>query len=422
MSAAQENAISESVDHLFRRHAGQMVAALSRVFGLERLDQIEDAVQDALVAALKTWPYSGFPDHPQAWLIQVSKNKMLDRLRRDKRLGDLDEVDPGEVRLQQFDAGDSVHFRNELGEDQLRMIFACCHPSIPPDSQVALTLKIVGGFGVTEIAAAYLSNADAVTRMLSRAKRKLRESVVELEIPAAAEIPARLDAVLKVLYLMFNEGYAATEGESLVRHDLCHEAIRLCRLLTEHPLTSTPRTHALAALLMFQGARLGSRHDELGDLLLLSEQDHRWWDQRMLGGAMHHFRLSAAGDELSDYHLEAEIAACHALAPEFIATDWPRILECYDLLQARSFSPVVELNRIVVLARIEGAHAALDALNRLHGDAKLDRFGTYHIVRAHLLTELGDTIAARKDCEAAIALTRNEPVRRFLLKKLERLS
>jgi RNA polymerase sigma factor (sigma-70 family) len=419
MTTAAEKAASETVDHLFRRHAGQMVAVLSRIFGLGKLELIEDAVQDALIAALKNWPFSGFPENPQAWLVQVSKNKILDRIRRDRRLSELNERDPALAGFMEMPAEDTIYFRREVSGDQLRMIFACCHPAIAPDAQVALTLKTTGGFSVAEIASAFLAKNEAVARMLSRAKQKLRESLVTLEIPGPEAIPTRLDAVLKVLYLMFNEGYTASEGDALVRRDLCFEAIRLCELLAAHPMTRTPRTHALAALFQFQSARLASRHDELGDLILLSEQDPRLWDQTRIQRALYHFGLSASGDELSDYHLEAEIAACHSLAPDFKSTEWKRILDCYDMLQARTFSPVVELNRSIVLGKLNGPENGLGELEKLRDS--LDGYYLFHAARAHFLDESGEKQAATEEYELARSITKNEPVRRFLTKKIVNL-
>lgn len=410
--------IRESMDHLFRNHAGQMVSVLTRIFGFEKLYLIEDAVQDALLAALKTWPYSGFPDNPRAWLIHVSKNKMLDHLRSDGRLTDID----GSIEnaLGWIDASDQVYFAREVGEDQLRMMFACCHQAIAADSQVALTLKTVCGFSVREIASAFLAKEDSVTRMISRARQKLRDGGIRLEIPTPDDLPSRLEPVLKVLYLMFNEGYSATEGDSLVRADLCGEAIRLCELLAAHPLASTPKTHALAALFLFQGARLGARYDTDGDLLLLSEQTREKWDKAMIGRALGHFRASASGDEVSDYHLESEIAACHSLSTGFDSTDWARILRCYDELASRKFSPVVELNRLIVYARVYNYELALKELERF-GDGRMESYSLFHVTRAHFLAETGELLGAQNSYEKALHLTRNEPVRRFLLKKIAAL-
>lgn len=424
MAVNNENTVQDSVDHLFRHHAGQMVSVLSRIFGLEKLDMIEDAVQDALVAALKTWPYSEFPENPRAWLIETAKNRMLDRLRRNKKLPH-DDIDAAEDALPGLAAASAatatladVYFANEISEDQLRMIFACCHPAIPPDSQVALTLKIVSGFNVAEIARAFLAREDSVAKMITRAKQKLRENEVQLEMPPPAEIPARLNTVAKVLYLIFNEGYTASEGAELVRKDLCFEAIRLCTFLAGHPVTNMPRINALTALFLFQGARLSSRYDHEGELLILSAQDRSLWDKTMIARGFNYLRLSASGDELTEYHLEAEIAAVYVSAENFAAINWRHILECYELLQQRKFSPVVELNRIIVLANIHGAKKALEELCKFEEGHKLKDNNLFHITRAHFLAETGKNAEAISSYKTAINLTHNEPVRRFLNKKI----
>jgi RNA polymerase sigma-70 factor (ECF subfamily) len=416
-----ENSVQESVDHLFRYHAGQMVSVLSRIFGIGHLDLIEDAVQDALVAALKTWPYNGFPQNQKAWLIETAKNRVLDRLRWSKRFYGED-IGDAEFELPAFGNKSEAYFAAEISEDQLRMIFACCHPGVAPDAQVALTLKIVSGFSVAEIARAFLAKDDAVAKMITRAKQRLREKQVELQMPPPAEISARIGAVAKVLYLMFNEGYAASEGEELVRTDLCFEAIRLCSLLAAHPATGTPKINALAALFLFQAARLPARSDTHGELLILSEQDRSLWDEAMIARALEYLRLSAAGDELTDIHLEAEIASVYALAKTYDATDWPRILECYKLLQQRNFSPVVELNRIIVVGELYGAETALEELDRLAASGALKEHNLYHTTRAHFLAALGETRQAILSYQRAIELTHNEPIRRFLEKKLLILS
>jgi RNA polymerase sigma factor (sigma-70 family) len=422
MHAGAENQIRESIDHLFRYYAGQMVSVLSRIFGLEKLDMIEDAVQDALVTALRKWPYSGMPDNPTAWVIQVSKNRILDNLRANKKFVSTEEhlEDVENAIILQVAEG-NAYFAGEMSEDQLRMIFACCHPSIPPDAQVALTLKIVGGFSVGEIARAYLASEDSVAKMLTRAKAKLRSGDVSLEIPVRSELKNRMDAVTKVLYLMFNEGYSASGGEELIRRDLCLESIRLSELLAAHPITSSPTVDALAALLLFQASRLDSRCREDGELMLLSEQDRTLWDKKMIGRALHHFRLSASGDELSDYHLEAEIAACHATAMSYEDTRWEQILNCYELLQQRKFSPVVELNRIIALAKIEGGETGLLELKKFEKDQSLKDYNLFHITLATFLSETGDYAKALDSYSKAIALTQNEIVLRFLCKRMDLL-
>jgi len=413
MSSQSSDQIRQSVDHLFRHRAGQMIATLTRIFGIERLDQVEDAVQDAIVRALRSWPYQGAPDNPSAWLIQVAKNRMLDQLRRDSRVTEAAD----EIKIPTGGEADAA-FANEIRDDQLRMIFTCCHPLIPEDGQIALTLKIVGGFSVSEIARAFLAREPSVTKTIVRAKQRLREFDVKLAMPAPDKLPARLDSVLKVIYLMFNEGYSALEGEELVRTDLCHEAIRLCELLAGHPVTGAPKVHALGALLLFQGARLAARCDAAGELLLLSEQDRSLWDRAMIKGGLRHLRKSASGDEVSDYHLEAEIAACHALAQSFEDTDWPRVLDSYEELLKRKPSPVVALNRIVALAKVDGVDAGLAELNKLSEIRALRNYCPFYAARGELLREAGNRSEAIDSYQKALGLTSSEPVRRFLMKRI----
>jgi RNA polymerase sigma-70 factor (ECF subfamily) len=413
------DSIHQSVDHLFRRRAGQMVATLTRIFGIEKLDQVEDAVQEALARALRLWPFQGMPDNPSAWLIQVAKNRLLDRLRRDSRITDT--IDEIEIPI---DEEFEVAFANEIRDDQLRMIFTCCHPLIPQDGQIALTLKTVGGFSVSEIARAFLAQESAVTKTIVRAKQRLREFDIKLEMPQPDKLESRLESALKVIYLMFNEGYSALEGEELVRTDLCYEAIRLCELLADHPIIGVAKVQALSALLLFQGARLSARCDAAGELLLLSEQDRSLWDRLMIRQGLYRLRKSASGDEISDYHMESEIASCHALAESFEATDWPRVLHCYEELLRRKPSPVVALNRIVALAKVDGVDRGLAELAELKGfadDRTLHNYYPFHASRGELLREAGRTAEAIEAYQKALGLTSSEPIRRFLLKRISDL-
>ncbi|MGE3467767.1 MAG: RNA polymerase sigma factor, partial [Pyrinomonadaceae bacterium] len=350
MESVPPSEINTHIGHLFRHHAGQMAGVLCRIFGVGNIDLIDDSIQDAMVTALKRWPFTGTPANPTAWLTQVAKNRVIDRLRRDRACESL--VDSGyEIPAE---AERDPYFAHEISEDQLRMIFACCHPSIPPDSQVALTLKIVGGFSVSEIARAYLSTTEAVAKLLTRARAKLRSGGVPLEIPSRAQLAESLSSVLRVLYLMFNEGYSPTGGDEAIRKDLCLEAMRLTGHLSVHEVTRSPRVHALAALFCFQAARFPARIRDGGEILLLADQDRRLWDRGMIDRGLKHLANSADGDEVSNYHLEAEIASLHSAAGSFADTDWPRILECYNHLQSRKYSPVVELNRIVAIGLIGG--------------------------------------------------------------------
>ena len=410
-----EAKLHESVDHLFRRYSGQMVSVLARRFGYQHIELTEDAVQDALVAAMKKWPFTGEPENARAWLLETAKNRLLDQLRRGNKSETISRIEDPATR-HYFDAALS----GEIEEDELRMMFACCHPAIPPDGQVALTLKTVGGFSVSEIARAFLSNNEAIAKMLTRAKAKLRDRT-DVVVPSQQELTQRLDAVLKVLYLMFNEGYAATEGEELVRKDLCFEAIRLAAIVAKHPSTRQPRVNAVLALFLFQAARLETRIDRNGELLLLEDQDRSKWNKMMLAEGLKQFRRSASGEEVSDYHLEAEIAAVHALAADFTSTDWERIIECYDELQRRKFSPVAELNRIVAIERLRGIAEAMSTLDTLSDKVDLSRNAIYHLTLGRLLSQKGDPDAARSAYETAIDLSPNLAVRRFLKGRIEQL-
>lgn len=410
MSAQDQ--IHDSIDHLFRHQAGQMVSVLARKFGVANIELIEDSVQDAMIAAMKKWPYSGVPENQSAWLIQTAKNRVIDHLRRGAKS---DSIEAAEIELAD-EPLELTRFEGELTEDQTRMMFACCHPAVPADSRVALTLKIVGGFSVGEIARAYLAKDEAIAKMLTRAKQKLR--TVDPEIPAGKELNERLDSVLRVLYLMFNEGYSASEGSDLVRRELCHEAIRLARILLEHRLTMLPKTHALTALFMFQAARFATRSNAEGDLLLLAEQDRSIWDRSLLAAGLEHFRQAASGDEVTDYHIEAEIASLHALAADYASTDWTRILACYDTLQTRTFSPVVALNRIVAYGEIHGPQKALDELAELGKNYLMTSFNLFHLTRGHFHTVVGRFDEAACSYRRAAELTKNESVLRFIGQKL----
>ena len=411
--------LNETIDHLFRQKAGQMVSLLSRIFGIDKLELIEDAVQDAMIAAMRKWPF-GVPENPSAWLIQTARNKVIDELRRAGKSVGLERDEEFELPAKASSpAGDHL---SPVGDDELRMIFACCSPAVAPDSRVALTLKIVGGFSVAEIARAFLAGDEAIAKMLTRAKKRLREDKGFPELPPTRELPERLDAVLRVLYLMFNEGFGATAGDDLVRRELCFEAIRLAEMLLRSEETSTPEVHALAALFCFQAARLPARTNDAGELVLLEDQDRSRWDMRLAERGLGHFRRSARGDARTEYHLESEIAGVYTLAPSFAETDWPRILACYDELQRRRYSDVVELNRLIVLSRIEGVGRAMAELDERFSDGRLDRFYLYQITRGHFLAEAGRAADAEAAFTKALSLTDNTVIRRSLIERIARLS
>ncbi len=405
------------VDHLFRRQAGRMVAVLTRALGPENLDLVEDVVQEALTRALRHWPFRGVPDDPAAWLYRVARNRALDVLRRRARFPDapVEVMDLLEARLEK--APEAV-FATEIADDELRLIFTCCHPAVQADARVALTLKTVCGFGVREIAQAFLVEEAAIAQRLVRAKRRLRDRQIGYAVPAPVELPARLRSVLDVIYLLFNKGYAASGGDALIQADICRAAIRLAGLVAAHPVTGGPTAHALTALLQFQVARLPTRLDDEGELLLLEEQDRGRWDRQAIAAGFRHLQQAGRGEDVSDFHLQAGIAACHAAANDFAATDWAAILGYYDQLVTRSPSPVLALNRAVAVAMLDGPAAGLDAIAGLDGHPALVRYYLLPATRAEFLRRLGRPGPARVAWRAALDLVPPAPVRRFIERRL----
>ena len=405
------------LEHLFRHQSGRMVAHLTRLFGPAHLELAEEAVQEALLRALQTWPYSGIPEKPEAWLFRVAHNAAIDSVRRHQLFQEKAEALVAELSRAGMESPDDSDLEERLRDDELRMIFMCCHPEIPRDASVALSLKTVGGFGVREIARAFLADDTAIAQRLVRAKRQIRDRGLTLEMPSGDELQRRLDSVLDVIYLIFNEGYAAHEGESLVRQDLCQEALRLAQRIAKSSIAE-PRVHALMALLALQAARLPARVDECGDLILLDSQDRGRWDQRLIAVGFHHFDLSMAGDAVSSYHLEAAIAATHARATDGSPTEWATILDLYDQLQDLRPSPVVALNRVVAVSRVHGPEQALKELKPLEDDPKLREYYLELAVRGSLLLEVGRGAEAAVCYRRALERRCSEPERRFLKRKL----
>jgi RNA polymerase sigma-70 factor (ECF subfamily) len=406
------------VDHLFRNRAGQMVAYLTRLLGPEHIDLAEEVVQEALLKALQNWPYSGIPQNPAGWLFRVARNAALDAIRHRTLAGEKN-VEFAAERIRDVEAavGDGTHIEDQLRDDELRMVLMCCHPALPRDARVALSLKTVGGFSTREIARAFLSDEPTIAQRLVRAKRQIRESAIAFELPLGDDLALRLDSALEVIYLMFNEGYAAQSGEGLVRQDLCGEALRLGRLLATSSV-GTPQAHALVALIAFQAARLPARVDSAGELVLLEDQDRTLWDQKLVALGFHHFSQCAEGAHMSAYHVQAAIAAVYAGAQQSTHIDWPAILSLYDRLMEISPSPVVALNRAVAIAKVEGPQAALAALRPLAEDRSLRNYHLLPAVQGRLLLNLGDHEAAADCFRQALERPCSEPEKRFLQRKL----
>ncbi len=418
----QPPAVTQLVDHLFRRQSGRILARLTRIFGPGNLDLAEEVVQEALMSALQSWPFHGVPDKPEAWIVRVARNRALDVLRRESRLREKQsQIELQLGRLSSPEQSDRIVFEKEIAEDQLRMIFMCCHPSLPPAAAVALTLKTVGGFGVSEIARALLARESAVAQRLVRAKRQIRRQKIGLAMPRGEELARRLDSVLAVLYLMFNEGYSTASGERVIRGDLCREAIRLTGLLVRHPLTKRPRVEALLALMLFQAARLPARQNGSGELLLLSEQDRSLWDRNLIQEGFRHLESSIGGGDESQYHLEAAIAATHASAPSYQETDWRRILGLYDALLSSQDSPVVRLNRSVALCFVRGPAEALSELDRIRDHPSLRSYSLLPATMAAFQEQLGKRTEAARLYRQALRSPCSEPEKRFLERKLTAL-
>lgn len=399
MTSIQPEPVAPLVEHFFRHEAGRLVSVLTRLFGWRNFDLVEDMVQATLADALQSWRVR-VPDNPSAWVHRVAKNKILDALRRDKI---------GQRVLSEWSTGRPTHEEgldqffddSSIVDSQLRMIFACCHPHLTRENQLALTLKALCGFGNSEIARALLVGEETIKKRLQRATHDLVEKHVALDPPSSGELSERLDSVHQVLYLLFNEGYSATEGETAIRADLCEEAVRLGQLLCLHPECSTPSTHALMALMLFHAARLEARLDERGYLLLMEEQDRSRWDHRLIRRALEYLNHSAEGTIISSFHLEAAIAYHHCTAKSYAGTDWPAILCLYDALLSIQRSPVYLLNRAIVVAHIEGPLAGIGALEEASQDAALRRYHLFDATLGELYRRAGDLDRAGRYFEAA---------------------
>jgi RNA polymerase sigma-70 factor (ECF subfamily) len=413
--------VTEVVEHLFRHESGKLIATLTGIFGVHNLNLAEDVVQEALARALQTWPYYGTPSNPSAWLMRTAKNLALDVLRREKVFRD---KEPQVALLMEQLSGnpaepEALSTENEIKDDTLRMMFVCCHSQIPPEAQVALALKTLCGFGVVEIAKAFLTTEATVAKRLTRAKQKLRDLGIAFEIPVGEELLRRLDSVLQTLYLLFNEGYKASTGERLIKEELCREAIRLAGFLAEHPAGNRPQTHALLALMLFNAARLPARLDSEGNVLSLKEQNRNGWNKAMIARGMFHLAQSSAGDEISRYHLEAGITACHCAANDYESTDWARILGLYDLLMAVEPSAVVALNRAVAVANVHGPEAGIAAVEAIPNREQLESYYLFYAVLGDFESRRSNYAAAARFFGQSVELTEIQSERAFLTKRIE---
>lgn len=419
--ASEKAGVGRLVEHLFRHQSARLVSLLTAVFGPGNLEMAEEVVQEALVTAMQKWPFHGIPEHPEAWLARVARNKALDRVRRRSNFHSKEQQI--RVRLERLrPSPPSATFLEEVDEDQLRLMFMCCHPALSQAARLALTLKTVGGFSRDEIARAFLTRPATLAQRLVRAKRLIREARLELEMPQGEELSARLDSVHDVLYLIFNEGYGSHQGRELLRRGLCRESIRLASILTSHPLTSSPEGKALLALMLFQSARLPARTDSDGNVILLEDQDRSLWDRRLIGKGFACFSESITGFRRSRFHIEAAIAATHARAPSYRETDWRQILALYDDLAEDYPSPVVELNRAVALAFVEGPRAALRRLlSEGVRKSEITGYYLYPATLARLHSELDEEEEAARCYREALEMPCSEPEKRLLSERLQKV-
>ena len=407
-------------EHLFRREAGRITATLTRLFGMHNLALAEDVVQDAFCRALEVWKFRGVPENPSAWLMTTAKNRALDVLRRERtartyapELGRLLESEWTLVPAIQ-----EVFSPAAIKDDELRMMFSCCHPRLAEESQIALILHILCGFSVDEVAGAFVSGHAAIEKRITRAKKVLAESNRLFEITDASDFLARLPAVQRALYLLFNEGYHGASTQSAVRTELCREAMRLTRILLAHQPGATPATHALAALMHLHAARLPGRMDGAGNLSTFYEQDRSKWDAQLVSEGQRLLNLAATGPELSEYHVEAGIAAIHATAPCAENTDWRTIISFYDMLMNIRPSPVVALNRAIALAELEGPERGLRELRAIEGRERLLSYPFYSAALGELELRRGRRKVAREHFEAALLLARSPMERQFLERRV----
>jgi RNA polymerase sigma-70 factor (ECF subfamily) len=406
-----------AVDALYRSDWGRIVATLIRLLG--DFDVAEEAAQEAFAAAVDQWRAAGVPEFPRAWIIQTARHKAIDRIRRRSLLDEKLESYATSGLTRTVDVPD--YDPNEIQDDRLRLIFTCCHPALALDAQVALTLRTLGGLETDEIARAFLVPPSTMAQRLVRAKRKIHDAGIPYRVPDTNDLPGRLDAVLTVIYLVFNEGYAATRGGPLVRTDLCAEAIRLARLLRTLMPQPPAELTALTALMLLHDARREARLDDAGDLVILEEQDRRRWNHRQIAEALPLVEEALRGGP-GPFAVQAAIAALHCQAGRAEDTDWPQIVRLYNVLERVDPSPIVSLNRAVAVAMVDGARPALALIDGLAATGDLDGYHLLHSARADLLRRLGSSAEAARSYERALALVTNDSERRFLERRLREVA
>jgi predicted RNA polymerase sigma factor len=412
--------VSEPYEHLFRRESGRLTATVARIFGVHNLALAQDVVQEAFCRALEIWPFRGIPENPSAWLMLTAKNCALDVLRRERTARDyapeLSNILQSEWTL--APAMEELFAPQEIKDDLLRMMFSCCQPRVPELAQVALILHILCGFSVDEVAGAFVSGHAAIEKRIIRGKKALAQSQRLFDVSTAEVFATRLPAVQRALYLLFNEGYHGASPKAAVRAELCGEAMRLTAVLLQHPFGATPSTYALAALMALNSARLPARLDAGGNLVALTDQDRSQWDRQRVAEGMKLLELSIPGTALSEYHIEAAIAAVHASAHRTEDTDWRTIVSLYDTLMTLTPSPVVALNRAIAIAQADGPERGLTEIEAIADRDRLSTYPFYLATLGELELRRGQPAVARTHFEAALEQTRSPMERRFIEQRI----
>ncbi|RNC84401.1 MAG: sigma-70 family RNA polymerase sigma factor [Balneola sp.] len=415
MEKTEPHTASNIVEHLFRHQSGKMSAILTRIFGFKNVDLIEDIIQETFLSAIKTWGLKGEPENPEAWLMLVAKNKIINELNRKKRHAEKRE----KIHFEQAEEEiDELFLDHEIKDSQLRLLFACCHPDLKPKAQIMLTLKVMSGFGDKEIANALLMQPEAVKKTIFRAKQQLKEKHDTIGIPFLSAVTGRLDIVLTIIYLMFNEGYKTTRGDQVINEELCYEAIRLSLLLVEVKNIDQGKIYALLSLMYFSLARFPSRVNSLGEMIEIGEQDRSKWDQELIEMGLHFLKKSRQSSELSRYHLESTIASIHCTSDSMETTDWNVILYCYQKLLVLNDSFVVRLNHAIALSRVEGFQKGVEILKQMEEHSKSSRRSLLYAAIAEMNMQLGKYDIAKSYYQVALDQSDVNSDRAFIGKKI----
>jgi RNA polymerase sigma factor (sigma-70 family) len=424
MHVQEDDAVRSLVDNLFRHESGKLISVLTKTFGPKNLELAEDVVQDTLLKALEYWKFHGAPANPSAWLFTVARNKALDVIRREKHKKEFSE-DLNALLKSEYSAGITLNHiisENEIQDEQLRMMFVCCHPSLPEEGQVALILKTLCGFSVAEIAKAFLTSEETITKRLYRAREQFRNENIRFELPLPTDLPTRLEGVLTAIYLVFNEGYNSSSHDLIIREDLVEESLRLTHFLISNKVTCRPNVLALMALLCFHASRLHSRVDDRKRLLTLRHQDRSKWNRDLIEQGKFFLNGACEGDAASTYHVEAAIVYEHCVAPDFTSTNWNKILELYNLLFQLKPNAMVALNRAVIIAELNGPNAGLAALEKIEN---LDAIKNYYLlpaVRGEFYFNANNKKEALQNWELAVTLTSSQAEKELLREKINKVN